>query len=84
MNQDLARVALQVADAESARLSDLPISRAVILTVATVSPTTVSWRGKNVPIAGKNANYTPVVGHRVKCALVDGQLLIEYRIDGQP
>ena len=86
IDRELARVTRQLADDDTARLDDLPITRSFIGTVAnaTAGSYAVTWRGVDVPVAGKNASYTPVIGHRVKCELVDGQPLIAYRIDGQP
>ena len=44
----------------------------------------VNWRGQEVTAAGYSANYTPGVGHRVVCDLIDDQLFIAYRIVGYP
>jgi hypothetical protein len=45
---------------------------------------TVSWRGTQLPVNAYAASYTPVVGHRVKCDYIDGQVSIAYRGIGQP
>jgi hypothetical protein len=37
-----------------------------------------------VEAAGYLSSYTPVVGHRVLCELVDNQLIITGRVVGYP
>lgn len=85
-DRDLARAVRGFADDDSARLADLPVTRFFTATVsnATAGSLAVTWRGKSVPMAGKAAGYTPAIGQRVLCALVDGQPLIVMWIDGQP
>ena len=90
----LRQAARRFADANSDRFNDLAPARLVVAEVVTVTAgaavgggpeTWVRWRGSTVLTAGKNAAYTPVVGHTVRCSLhPDGQLFIDYRIDGQP
>lgn len=81
------------ADRTSDRFADLPTTRLVIATIATVTAgaasdgnalVTLSWRGGTVTAAGYAAAYTPVVGHRVHCSLIDDQLFVDYRIVGTP
>ena len=35
---------------------------------------------RQVLVAGKNVNYTPTVGDRVHCSVIDDQLFIDYKI----
>lgn len=93
MNRELAAAARRFADATSARIADAPGARQIIATVSTVTAgaasdgnalVTVSWRGVDITAAGFAASYTPIVGHRVVCDLIDNQLIVAYRIVGQP
>jgi hypothetical protein len=88
-SRPVARAARRLADQTSARLADTPTARLIVATVVTVtagaSPegnalVQVSWRGETYTAAGYAAGYTPAPGHRVRCELVDNQLLIAYRI----
>jgi len=45
---------------------------------------TVTWRGSPQAVAGYPDSYTPVVNHRVVCALVDDQIEILHRSIGYP
>lgn len=73
------RLARQVADQQNAALASIPPGM-YVLTVSQVSPLLVEWRGRTVNVAGKDIGYTPVVGHRVHCSVIDSQLFIDYRI----
>jgi hypothetical protein len=44
----------------------------------------VTWRNGETLAAGWNAAQTFVVGQRVVCDLIDGQLIVDYPIVGQP
>lgn len=83
--RNVRRAAFRLADQQAARLAELPSLRAVIATVATVtagaSPggnalVTVIWRGVELTAAGYLASYTPAVGDRVECHLIDNQLIV--------
>lgn len=76
LSRELAQAARRDADEQSARLAEIPRSRFVNVTVASLSPTKVTWRGASVPISGKNFDYTPVVGHRVLCGMDDSDQLV--------
>lgn len=80
---ELARVvekaAREWADQQTSALSSLPAGL-YVANVATTSPLVVSWRNRQVLAAGKDANYTPTIGDRVRCSVVDDQLFIDYRI----
>lgn len=81
------------ADQQTQALSDLPSARLFRATVATVTPgaavdgyalVAVAWRGGELLVADYPDSYTPLVGHRVLCALVDSQLSILHRGIGYP
>lgn len=81
------------ADVNSARINAAADVGRVITTVASVTAggardgnakVTVTWRGASCVVSGYAASYTPVVGHRVVCDFIDNQLIIAYRIIGQP
>lgn len=78
-SRDVARAAREWADQHTSALTSLPAGL-YVATVATTSPLAVSWRLREVLVAGKNADYTPVVGDRVRCSVVDDQLFIDYKI----
>lgn len=77
---DVSRAARRFADRQSERLAEVAPPPQFVATVTATSPLSVSWRGRVLPVAGRNAAYTPAVGHRVKCVLLSDQLLIDYRI----
>lgn len=65
MSRELAQAARRHADAQSARLAAVPDTRADWATVLTVGPPlTVSYKGGTTTV-WRNADYTPVIGHRV-------------------
>lgn len=82
------------ADANTARIAAATSnSRQIIASIVTVTAgaasdgnakVQVSWRGTVCTANGYAASYTPVVGHRVVCDFTDSQLIIAYRIIGQP
>lgn len=90
----LARAARRVADQNTRKTAAADTGRRVVATVATVDPgaasdgnavVTVTWRDGTAAAAGYASSYTPAVGHRVMCDLLpDGQLVVAYRIIGQP
>lgn len=81
LDRELAQVARRLADDDSARLAAVPAIPQFPATIFSTSPLKVTWRGAAVAVAGKNANYTPVIGDRVSCRLVRDQLLIDYLIN---
>lgn len=92
-SRELAQAARRFADRNSARLADVAGARLIITTVQTVTVggasdgnalVTVLWRGQEITTAGYPASYTPTVGDRVLCALVESQLLVVLPIIGQP
>lgn len=60
---------------QTARLAELPATRFFYATVTQASPLKVLWRGQEVA-ARRGSTYTPVVGHRVICALLDNQPVV--------
>lgn len=79
MNRRLANAVRQFADQQSDRLAQTP-TQMLIATVTSTSPLKVSWRGSTLTVNGRHASYTPGVGDRVTCKLIDGQLIVENRI----
>lgn len=79
MNRQLAAAARRLADQQTDRLAQRPTEK-FIATVTATSPLTVSWRGSSVVARGRHASYTPGVGDRVSCALIDNQVIVENRI----
>lgn len=79
LSRDVAKAARDWADQQTSALTSLPAGL-YVATVATTSPLAVSWRLREVLAAGKDANYTPTVGDRVRCSVVDDQLFIDYKI----
>lgn len=82
-----------MADANSARLADIPAAKLFAGTITSVTAGAASdgnalvkvrWRGREFPVAGYGAHYTPVIGHAVTCALFDDQVRIIQRDIGQP
>lgn len=80
-------------DAIARRLNEADNSRQIVATIATVTAggakdgnalVQVTWRGATLTVKGYAASYTPVVGHRVVCDYVDNQLIVAYRVVGQP
>lgn len=93
MNRELAAAARRFADSNSTRLNDLPQAKLLRATVTSVTAggasdgnalVKVRWRGQTLTVADYGAHYTPVVGHRVVCALFDDQLTLIQRSIGQP
>lgn len=85
MSRQVQRAARRLADLNSARLRDIPDGRMFRATVTTVTAgagragnplVKVTWRGEELEAAGYPDSYTPVLGHRVFCALADAQLEI--------
>lgn len=88
----LAQAARRNADQQSALLAFAP-SVLLHATVTTVTPgaarggtaaVSVTWRGQQILVNGYNAGYTPGVGDRVLCGVVDNQLDIICPLAGQP
>lgn len=85
LSRELEAASRKFADRQTDRLADLPAARLMRATVDTVAPgaagdgnalVTVTWRGASLPVADYPSSYTPVVGNRVLCALVDSELSI--------
>jgi hypothetical protein len=79
-SRDVARVARALADQQADKRAEIPTDRMLFLTVAVASPLTVSWRGANTPVDGKNSLYTPTVGDRVMCVHSGDQLIVLAKI----
>lgn len=80
MSRQLNGAARAFADAGSARLGEVPSVRAVVLSVtSTTGGLSLSWRGATVQ-ASRCAAYTPTVGDRVLCLVVDDQVVVLDRI----
>jgi hypothetical protein len=93
VNRELAAASRALADSQSASLQAIPDDQRLVLTITAVvaggakdgnAKVTVAWRGKDAVVNGYNANYTPVIGHRVVCDYIDNQIFIDYRPIGQP
>lgn len=93
MNRELATAARRFADANTARIAEVPSERLIVATVTDVAAgaapdgnalVTVTWRGSPCSVSGYLASYTPAEGHRVVCAYIDNQLIITGRVIGQP
>lgn len=89
----LQAAARRLADQNSRRLADVPAARMFRATITDVvagagggggARVTVTWRGAEVTIADYPDSYTPALGHRVLCALVDNQASILHRGIGYP
>lgn len=92
LSRRLQQQARQFADQQSDKSSGGGV-RPIVATVSAVSAggasdgnalVAVRWRDQQVTVAGYAASYTPAVGHRVMCLLVDSQLVIAFRIVGHP
>lgn len=80
-SRELDRAARQWADSTTARIADVPASRELIATVATVGASvTVTWRGVSLLAAAVCASYTPAPGDRVLCVVVDDQLIVRDQL----
>lgn len=79
MKRQLAAAARKFADQQTDKRADRPTAQ-FIGTVTATAPLTVSWRGSSVTVNGHHASYTPGVGDRVTCALIDNQVIVENRI----
>lgn len=79
MSRRLAAAARRLADQQTDRLADRPTPQ-FIATVTSTSPLTVSWRGSSIAANGHYAAYTPGVGDRVSCELIDSQVIVRDRI----
>lgn len=79
VSRSVAKAAREWADQQGKAIASLPAGL-YVATVAVTSPLTVSWRNRQVLVAGKNVNYTPAANDRVRCSVVDDQLFIDYKI----
>ena len=93
MSRALQQAARRFADGQSDRLAAVPSARLILATVANVIPgnsedgnatVSVTWRGEDLEVSSYGSTYTPAVGHRVLCALVESQLIIFDRQIGFP
>jgi hypothetical protein len=76
-DREVDRAARQWADAQQAQLAAVPSLRGFAATVATITPKVqVTWRGANYTATRVLPSYTPGVGDRVLCLLVDDQLVV--------
>lgn len=92
--RELHSKARRNADRDTARIRQADGARRVIAVVVSVNAAAaadgvtatvnVQWRGGSVLAAGWNAAQTFQVGQPVMCDLIDGQLLVDYPIVGQP
>lgn len=87
------QAAIRFADHNSSRIANATTTKQVIASITAVAAgaasdgnakVTVLWRGESVVASGYAAAYTPAVGHRVVCDYIDSQLIVAYRIIGQP
>jgi len=92
-SRPLQRAVRQMADRNAAALAAIPASRIFIATVAAVTPggasdgnalVQIRWRDSIVTANAYGSTYTPAVGHRVLCALIDNQLIVTDRLIGAP
>lgn len=92
-SRPVARAARRLAEQQSDRFADVPASRRVVVSITAVTAggaadgnalVKVKWRDKELTCKGYNRSYTPVVGHRVVCDVIDDQLLIAYSPVGNP
>lgn len=81
------------ADRQTQRFAEAVGTQRVIATVAAITVggasdgndlLSVSWRGGTVLAAGWNLGEAFAVGQTVVCDLIDGSLLVDYPIGGQP
>jgi hypothetical protein len=93
LSRELERQARRLSDQQSDRIRATSPTGNFYATVSSVSAggsqdgnalVAVRWRGAEVTVAGYAASYTPVVGHRVVCALIDNQVEIMHRSIGHP
>lgn len=92
VSRQVAAAARRFADQQSARQADRPTGEfyATVTAVTTGGAADgnalvkVRWRGQEITAAGYLAHYTPAVGHRVKCSMVDQQPIVEGRVIGVP
>lgn len=94
LDRDVGAAARRLADHHTRRLRDAGGSGQVVATVAAVTAgaasdgnalVKVTYRGATLTCTGGyNRAYTPVVGHRVVCDWISGQLTIAYSPIGQP
>lgn len=76
-SRELQRAARRFADAQTDRLAAMPSVRAALCTVSsTTGGLFVSWRTGTYQATSKCASYTPGVGDRVLCLLIDDQLVV--------
>ena len=75
-SREVDRAARQWADAQAAQVAAVPSLRGFAATIATTSPVTVTWKGSTYTATRVLPSYTPGVGDRVLCLLVDDQLVV--------
>ena len=93
LSRALEQQARRVADQQSDKVRAAALPPIFYATVSAVSAggssdgnalVAVRWRGAEVTVAGYAASYTPVVNHRVVCALINNQVEILHRSIGHP
>jgi hypothetical protein len=76
-DREVDRSARQWADAQQSQIAAVPSLRGFAATIAATSPSvTVTWRGASYTATRVLPSYTPGVGDRVLCLLVDDQLVV--------
>jgi hypothetical protein len=76
-SREVDRAARQWADAQAAQVAAIPSLRGFAATVSAISPAVkVTWRGADYTATRVLPSYTPGIGDRVLCLLVDDQLVI--------
>lgn len=92
ISRRLQQEAHRLADQQSDRLRETLPSK-FFATVSTVSAgqasdgnalVAVTRLGQEVTVAGYYSSYTPVVGHRVVCHVIDDQIVVANRVVGHP
>lgn len=93
ISRRLQQQARQFADQTSDRIRSASLPDRFYATVSAVSPggakdgnalVSVRYRDAQITVAGYNASYTPVIGHRVVCVVIDNQVDISHRSIGHP
>ena len=75
-DREVDRAARQWADAQTAQLASIPSLRGFAATISATSPVTVTWKGADYQATRVLPSYTPGIGDRVLCLLVDDQIVV--------
>lgn len=93
VSRDVAFMAHRVADHLTDRIADAARPGQRVATVTTVTAggasdgnalVKVTYRGTEFQVQGYNSAYTPAVGHRVVCDVIDAQWFVSYHFVGLP